>query len=85
MAEEKKKGGEPKKLVKRVSYAHIQKLTAAVSLLAFVVVIVAGVMAQVRVTTMIYRALIVIVIVGIISRVIIKILATYEEMNSGQA
>ncbi len=73
------------KLVKRVSYSYLHKLAAATSLLAFCVVIAAGVMAEARVFTIAYRAALVIVVIGVVSRILIRILATYEEMNSGQA
>lgn len=81
MAAKKVKG----KFTKRVSYVHIQKLMAAVSLLSFFVIAVAGLMANVGVVTIAFRALFVMIVVGIIGRVIVQILATYEEMNSGQA
>lgn len=73
------------KLIKRVSYGHIHRLAAATSLLAFVVVIAAGLMAEARVYTIAYRAVVVILVIGVVSRILIRILATYEEMNSGKA
>lgn len=74
-----------KKIIKRVSYVHIQKLMAAVSLLAFLVVVVAGLRANVGVIAITFRAFLVIFVVGILGRVIVQVLATYEEMNSGQS
>jgi len=79
-----KKGGK-NKFAKKTSFVHLQKLMAAVSLLAFFVIAVAGLRANVGVVTITFRALLVILVVGIIGRVIVQILATYEEMNSGQA
>ena len=74
-----------KKIIKRVSYSHVHRLAAATSLLAFFVVIAAGVMAEARVYTIAYRAVVVILAIGVVSRIVIRILATYEEMNSGKA
>lgn len=73
------------RLVKRVNYTHLHKLAAATSLVAFFVVIAAGVMAEARVFTIAYRAVVVILVIGVVSRILIRILATYEEMNSGKA
>ena len=83
MAEAKIKS-EPKKRIKRVSYVHLQKLFAAVSLLALFVVAATGVMANVGVVTIAIRALMVMIVIGVIGRLVVQILATYEEMNSGQ-
>ena len=74
-----------KKLKKKVSFAYIHKLTAAVSLLALVVIIAAGIMGEARTITIAYRACAAIIIIGIISRIVLKILCTNEEMNSGKA
>ena len=79
MAEKKKKG------VKRISYVHIQKLIAAVSLLGFLVVAVGGLRANIGVVAIAFRAFMVILVVGIVGRVVVQVLATYEEMNSGQS
>lgn len=73
-----------KKLIKRVNYTHVHKIAAATSLLAFCVVIAAGVMAEARVYTIVYRSVAVILVIGVVSRILIRILATYEEMNSGK-
>ncbi|RMG42248.1 MAG: hypothetical protein D6719_06810 [Candidatus Dadabacteria bacterium] len=69
----------------RKNYAHIHKLFAGVSLLAFLVVVISGLQAQASVFTIIIRSTIVILIIGIIGRILLRILATYEEMNSGKA
>lgn len=75
---------ETKKVIKKVSFVFMQKLTAAVSLLALVVITTAGIMGGSRIITITYRAALVIVVVGFLARIIIKILETYEEMNSGK-
>jgi hypothetical protein len=73
-----------KKVSRKVSYVLFHKFAAAVSLLAFVVMIISGLMAEARLTTITYRALIAMLVVGLVSRVVIRVVATYEEMNSGQ-
>jgi hypothetical protein len=73
-----------KKIVKRVSFVFMQKLAAAVSLLALLVITIAGIMGGSRIITISYRAALVVVVVGILTRIIIKILENYEEMNSGK-
>lgn len=75
----------PQKARKRkVSYVPLQKLFAGVSLLAFMVVVIVGLIAQVGVVTIAFRSMIVILVVTIVSRVVVRILSTYEEINSGQ-
>lgn len=71
--------------IKRISYAPVHRLAAATSLIAFLVVIGGGVMAQASVFSIAYRAFLVILVIGVVSRIIIRILASYEEMNSGKA
>jgi len=66
------------------SYSFLHKLFAGVSLLVFIIIIVAGVRAEVEVTTIAYRAALVMVVIGVLSRIILKVLITYEEMNSGE-
>lgn len=74
-----------KKLVRKVSFAYVHKLTAAVSLLALVVIIAAGVMGEAKTITIAYRSCLAILVIGLVSRVVLKILSTYEEINSGKA
>ena len=69
---------------RRVSYVYLQKLFAGVSLLAFMVVVIVGLLAQVSVVTIAFRSMIVILMVTIVSKIIVRILSTYEEINSGQ-
>ena len=73
------------KVTKKVSFAYVHKLAAAVSLLAFFVIIAAGIKAQSSVNTMVLRSSIVIIAVGLVARIIVRILASYEEINSGKA
>ncbi|MBX7144164.1 MAG: hypothetical protein K1X79_06915 [Oligoflexia bacterium] len=74
-----------KKLSKKVSFAGIHKLVAGTSLIAFLVIIGGGVMARASVFSIAFRAFIAIFVIGVVSRVLIRILASYEEMNSGKA
>ena len=62
----------------------IKKLAAAVSLLVFVVIIVGGLMAEARILTITLRAFVAMVLASLITRIVISVLVTYEEMNSGQ-
>lgn len=72
-------------LTKKVKYVLFHRLAAAVALLGFVVTLISGLMAQVPVMTIVYRSVLVVIAVGVISRVVIQLIASYEEMNSGQA
>jgi len=72
-----------KKLVRKVRYAGLHKLFAGVSLLAFVVVIIAGVMADVPFIVITFRACVVMIVIGLASRIVVQVLANYEEMNRG--
>ncbi|MCB0353329.1 MAG: hypothetical protein KDD64_07395 [Bdellovibrionales bacterium] len=65
-------------------YQLIHRLKAAVALLAFLVVVVAGMMAGLSVGTIMIRATIVLLCIFVISRVVIQIMVTHEEMNSGE-
>lgn len=69
--------------VKKTSYAYIHKLSAGVALLCFAVILVAGLQARVSVFTIAYRSLVSIIVVSVVSRIVVSILATSEEMNSG--
>lgn len=62
-----------------------KKLFAGVAMLAFIVVIVAGVRAEARFSTIAYRSTVVMLVIFIVNRIVIKILSGYEEMNSGKA
>ena len=77
--------GQAKPKVRRVTYTALHKLAVGVSLLSFCVILAAGLMAGARIITITYRACIVTLIVSLVSRVVVSILATYEEMNSGKA
>ncbi len=63
----------------KLNYVH--RIAAATCLVGFLVIILGGIFQGVRTSTMIWRSLWVILAVIAISRVIIKVIATYEEMN----
>ncbi len=65
------------------NYGGIHKLKAAVVLLSVFVVAVSGLMSHVSLTTILVRSTIVFLFVVVVSRVVIQILKTNEEMNSG--
>lgn len=73
------------RLVKVVDFSYLHRLFAGVALIGFFVVCIAGLLADVSVITIMLRATGVMIVVKIISMVVIKVLASYEEMNSGQA
>lgn len=81
-AQGKKKG--QGRLTKRVSFLYIQKLAAGTSLLAFFVILLSGLLAEVSLPTLLFRACIVILVISVISRILIRVLASYEEINSSQ-
>lgn len=73
-----------KKNIRKVSYASLHKLSAGVSLLAFFVIVGAGISAGASVISMTMRAFIVIVTIGLVTKIVTKVLANYEEIQSGQ-
>jgi len=73
------------KLTRKVSFAYVHKLAAAVSLLAFFVIIAAGIKAQSSVHTMVLRSCVVIIAVGLVARIVVRVLGSYEEINSGKS
>ena len=74
-----------KRVVRKVSFTALHRFAAGISLLAFGVVVAAGLMADARIITIAYRSAVVILMVSLISRVVVGILASYEEINSGKA
>lgn len=75
---------ETKKVIKRVSFVWIHKLAVGVFLLAFVVMCMAGVRGGAGIWSTLTRVGIVGVVVWAVTRVVLKILESYEEMNSGK-
>ena len=74
-----------KKSAAKLRYEYIHRLSAGVALLSFAVVLAGGLMSEARVLTIVYRAVGVIVLISVITKVVTQILATYEEIHSGKA
>jgi hypothetical protein len=74
----------PTRSIKKRHYPQFRRLIAGLCLLCTVVVAVAGIMYHVRMSTVIYRAGLVNLVILTIGWVIVKVMASYEEMNSGQ-
>ena len=74
-----------KKLVKVVRYSQLHKLLAAIALLTFFVIMIAGLAARASFMTITFRACIAMFVVKLISVVVMRVIASYEEMNGGQA
>lgn len=62
-----------------------KKFCAGLSMMAFMVIVANGLRAEVSLTTIAYRATGVMFVIYLLSRIIVRILASYEEMNSGKA
>lgn len=77
-------GSSGNKSKKRKQFELVHRLSAGIALLSFGVVLLAGILSEARVLTIVYRALGVIVLITIITRVVTQILATYEEIYSGK-
>jgi len=73
----------PQKISKR--FVALHKLSAGVSLLAFIVVTVGGLMSEVRMTTLLIRASVVFAVIAILSRMVIRVWSYYEEIGRGEA
>lgn len=73
-----------RRVTRKLNFVFLQKLAAGVSLLALTVIIAAGVMGGARTITITYRAAAVIVVIGFVTRILIRILSSYEELNSGK-
>jgi len=79
----KKNRGKQNKRVKR--YTVIHKFAVGASLLTFFLIIVQGVRAEVSVVTITYRSFLVCLAIYMITRVVVKAWASFEEIsNSGE-
>lgn len=65
-------------------FAGLQKLKAAVCLFSVFVVSLSGMMANISLSAILWRSTIVVVAVMFVTRIIVQILVTSEEMNSGE-
>ena len=74
------------KLVRKVSFTYLKRLFSGVAVICFFVMIAAGVMADNRWETITERCCLVMVLIMVINWIVVKVLASYEEMNnSGKA
>lgn len=73
------------KLKRKISFLHLKKLQAGVSLLAFLIMLISGMMAGNSIITITQRSFLAIVVIMVITRVVVSILVTYEEMHSDEA
>lgn len=64
------------------SFLFVHKLVSGVGLLMFIVILINGVKVEASISSIVVRSGIAIIVVGMIARVLIKILRTYQEMNS---
>lgn len=70
-----------KKLVQKKNYYFVDKFIAGLSLVAFVVIILAGLRQGANVVTITFRAMITILILVVVKVIVIKILMNYEELS----
>ncbi len=66
------------------NYIPLKRLQATVLLLCFLVVLVGGFMSGVSLTTLCVRSVVVWAVIAVITRIVVQILVTNEEMNGGQ-
>ena len=75
--------------IKLDSFAYVHKFSAGVSVLAFFVIMMAGWRVDAalssKIDLILFRVFVVLVVINLITRVVVRILKTYEEMNSGEA
>lgn len=69
---------------KKLKFVFIHKLAASTSLLALIVITLGGVLADASVIWITFRAFAVVTVVGIISRILIRAWASYEEISRGK-
>lgn len=75
---------ETKKVVRKVSFVWIHKLACGVFLLAFAVMCVSGMGGGAGIVWTLLRTGVVGLVIWAVTRIVIKILESYEEMNSGK-
>lgn len=69
---------------KKVVHTPLKKFIAGVSIVSLFVVVIGGILADARITTITLRALIAMLGIAFVGRIAHKILANYEEMHGGQ-
>lgn len=74
-----------KKVTKKHKFTLAHKYSAGLSLVCFVVVCIAGVMAEARATTIAWRGMLVMLAISLVTRILVRAWASFEEMNRGEA
>ncbi len=76
--------GKPKRGSRQAKYAALHKLKAAVILLSITVVAISGIMANISLSAILWRSTLVVLCVMVITRIVVQLMITNEEMNSGE-
>ena len=71
------------KQIQKRKYPGLHKFSAAVSLLTFLVIIISGMQANVGFETITYRSFLAMLVIGLISRILVKAWASFEELDRG--
>ena len=75
--------------VKLSSFACLHKFSAGISVLTFFVILIAGWRVDAplsyKIDLIVFRVFVVLLVIQLVTRVLVRILKTYEEMNSGEA
>ncbi|MDZ4785059.1 MAG: hypothetical protein SGJ02_03170 [bacterium] len=64
-------------------YSRVHRFSAAVSMLAFIVILISGMRSDVRMITIAYRSFAVMVVIALVTRVLVKAWASFEELERG--
>lgn len=72
-----------RKQTQKKKYLGLHKFSASVSLLAFLVIIISGMRADVGMETIAYRSFMVMVTIAIVTRILVKAWASFEELDRG--
>ncbi|NLF24744.1 MAG: hypothetical protein GX589_03695 [Deltaproteobacteria bacterium] len=75
--------------VKLGSFVYLHKFSAGVSVLTFFVILIAGARVDAplsyKIDLIVFRAFVALLVIQLLTRILVRILKTYEEMNSGEA
>lgn len=79
----KAKGADAQTRIKRYTFIH--KYSVGVSILTFFLIIIQGLRAEVSVITITYRTVAVCLAIYVLTRIIVKAIASFEEINNGES
>ena len=71
--------------IKQTRFQPFHRLAALLSILCFIVMLVGGLMAEVRMITIAYRAVVVVFAISLVTKILIRAWISWEEMNRGQS